>query len=170
MKKNKNTYTHYISKANKKKQPMACDKLPHTVEEIQEYVRKQAEIEDTARQEALTELINKFEHAKILKQQLRTQYHECTHMSDDRKFVINNFLYAEFRKDHAVVEKLRSCVSGIHAQKKTRYVGVTKKMWKLLLLSNNKRPVHQVHLHQEVLMIVAGTLTKSVNSARWKLS
>ena len=96
---------------------MACNKLPHTVEQIQEYVRKQAEIGDTARQEALVELINKFEHTKELKQQLRTQYSECNHISDDRKFVINDFLYAEFRKDHAVVEKLRACVSQIHAQK-----------------------------------------------------
>ena len=59
-----------------KKTPMACNKLPHTVEEIQEYVRKQAEIDDMARQQAIVELINKFEHAKALKKQLRTQYHE----------------------------------------------------------------------------------------------
>ena len=96
---------------------MDCNTLPHTVEQIQEFLRKQAEIDDTARQEAIVEVINKFELAKALKQQLRTQYHECNHMSDDRKFVITDFLYSEFRKDHAVVEKLRSCVSQIHAQK-----------------------------------------------------
>ena len=31
--------------------------------------------------------------------------------------MINDFLYAEFRKDHAVVEKLMGCVNQIHAQK-----------------------------------------------------
>jgi hypothetical protein len=31
--------------------------------------------------------------------------------------VIDQFLYDEFRKDHAVVEALRGCVSQIHAQK-----------------------------------------------------
>ena len=31
--------------------------------------------------------------------------------------MIDQFLYDEFRKDHAVVEKLRGCVSQIHAQK-----------------------------------------------------
>jgi hypothetical protein len=47
---------------------------------------------------------------------MRTQYTECGHISDDRKFVIDQFLYDEFRKDHAVVETLHGCVSQIHAK------------------------------------------------------
>jgi hypothetical protein len=109
-----------LFKKKKKKKKLACNKLSHTVEQLQEYVRKQAEIDDTARQEAIVEVINKFELANALKQQLRTQYSECNHISDDRKFVINQFLYDEFCKEYAVVEKLRGCVSQIHAQKSNK--------------------------------------------------
>ena len=96
---------------------MACNKLPHTVEDFQKWVKNQAEKDDTARQEAISEVISRFELAKALKQRMRTRYSDCDHISDDRKYVIDQFLYDEFRKDHAVVEALRGCVSQIHAQK-----------------------------------------------------
>ena len=95
---------------------MAC-KLSHTVEQVQNYVQKQVEIDDKERQDAIIEVIKKFELEKLRKQRLRTRYTECDHISDDIKFVIGQFFYYEFRKYHAVVETLHGCVSQIHAQK-----------------------------------------------------
>ena len=39
---------------------MAC-KLSHTVEQVQNYVKKQVEIDDKERQDAIIEVIKKFE-------------------------------------------------------------------------------------------------------------
>ena len=49
---------------------MAC-KLPHTVEQLQKYVKKQTEKDDKERQYAIFEVIKKFELAKALKKRLR---------------------------------------------------------------------------------------------------
>ena len=83
---------------------MAC-KLPHTVEQIQRYVQKQTEKGDTDRQQAIVEVIKQFELAKALKQKLRTMYQECNDLSEDRKAVIDQFWYDEYRKDAAVADK-----------------------------------------------------------------
>ena len=94
---------------------MAC-KLPHTAKEIQNFVKIQAEKEDTERQMAIVEVIKKFELAKLRKRCLRERYAECNDISDDRKYVINQFWYDEYRKDAAVVETLWSCVNQIQNQ------------------------------------------------------
>jgi hypothetical protein len=60
---------------------MAYNKLPHTVEQFQKWVKNQAEKDDTAHQEAILEVINKFELAKALKQRMRTRYTESDHIS-----------------------------------------------------------------------------------------
>ena len=98
---------------------MAC-KLPHTVEEVQNYVKKQVEVDDDERQNAIVEVIKKFELAKLRKQRLRTRYTDCQDISDDRKLVIDQFLYNAFRKDHEVVETLWSCVQNIQNEKSNK--------------------------------------------------
>ena len=59
---------------------MAC-RLPHTVEQMQKYSKKQCDKDDTARQQALVEVIKQFELAKALKQQLIQRYAECKDIS-----------------------------------------------------------------------------------------
>jgi hypothetical protein len=49
---------------------MAC-RLPHTFEQMQMYVQKQRDKDDTAQQHAFVEVIKQFELAKALKQRLR---------------------------------------------------------------------------------------------------
>nr|GEZ82016.1 hypothetical protein [Tanacetum cinerariifolium] len=58
--------------------------LPHTVKEIKEYVQKQCEIDDAARQQAIivvSKLFNKEYHAK---QALKEQYTECKDIPQER--------------------------------------------------------------------------------------
>ena len=98
---------------------MAC-KLPHTVEEVQNYVKKQVEVDDKERQDAIIEVIKRFELAKLRKERLRTRYQECTDISVDRKAVIDEFLYKEFRKDADVVETLWGCVQAIENEKSSK--------------------------------------------------
>ena len=94
---------------------MAC-KLPHTVKQIQNFVKIQAEKEDNERQEAIVEVIKKFELVKLRKRRLRERYVECNDISEDRKYVIDQFWYDEYRKDAAIVETLWSCVNQIQNQ------------------------------------------------------
>ena len=61
-------------------------------------------------------MIKKFELAKALKRRLRERYVECKDISEERKAVIDQFLYDEYRKDAAVTETLWSCVNQIQAQ------------------------------------------------------
>lgn len=91
---------------------MAC-KLSHTVKQLQTYIQKQADKDDKERQEAIVEVIKKFEIAKALKRHLRERYVECKDISEERKAVIDQFLYDEYRKDTAVTETLWSCVNQI---------------------------------------------------------
>jgi hypothetical protein len=84
---------------------MAC-KLPHNVEQVENYVKKQVEIDDKERQYAIIEVIKKFELAKLRKERLRTRYIACKDISVDRKYVIDQFLYNKFRKDADIVETL----------------------------------------------------------------
>lgn len=86
---------------------MACN-LPHTVKQVQNYVKKQVDIDDKECQDAIVEVIKKFEQAKLCKQRLIKRYIECKDISVERKFVIDQFLYAEFRKDAAVVDDWNS--------------------------------------------------------------
>ena len=58
-------------------------KPPHTVEQLQKYVKKQAEKDDNERQQAIFEVIKKFEFAKALKRRLRELYVECNDISDE---------------------------------------------------------------------------------------
>ena len=67
---------------------MAC-KLPHTVEELQTYIKKQTEKGDTVRQNAIIEVIKQFDLAKKVKNQLREQYTACQDISAERKAVID---------------------------------------------------------------------------------
>ena len=62
------------------------------------------------------EVIKKFELAKQLKRRLRERYAACTDISDDRKYVIDTFLYDEYRKEAAVIESLWVCVNQIQTQ------------------------------------------------------
>ena len=94
---------------------MAC-KLPHTVEELQTYIKKQTEKGDTVRQNAIIEVIKQFDVAKKVKNQLREQYTACQDISAERKAVIDQFLYDEYCKDSAIAESLWGCVSQIQAQ------------------------------------------------------
>ena len=98
---------------------MAC-KLPHTVEQVQNYVQKQVEIDDKERQDAIIEVIKKFELAKLRKDRLRTRYTACKDISVERKYVIDQFLYNEFRKDADVVETLWGCVQKIENEKSNK--------------------------------------------------
>ena len=98
---------------------MACN-LPHTVEQVQNYVKKQVDIDDKERQDAIVEVIKKFELAKLRKQRLRTRYTTCKDISVDRKYVIDQFLYNEFRKDADVVETLWGCVQKIENEKSNK--------------------------------------------------
>lgn len=52
---------------------MPC-RLPHTVEQMQKYVKKQCDKDNTDRQHAIVEVIKQFERAKALKQRLRQRY------------------------------------------------------------------------------------------------
>jgi hypothetical protein len=97
-----------------------ASKLPHTIEQLQKYVKNQADKDDTDRQEVIVEFIKRFELAKTLKQRLRTRYTECKDIFDDRKFVIDQFLYDEYRKNSAIVETLWGCVNQIQAQKSNK--------------------------------------------------
>ncbi|GKD93393.1 hypothetical protein Tco_1373230 [Tanacetum coccineum] len=66
---------------------MSCS-LPHTVEEIKEFVQKQCDIDDAACQEAIiavSKLFNKEYHAK---QALNEQYAECKDIPPERRDVI----------------------------------------------------------------------------------
>ncbi|GJZ99449.1 hypothetical protein Tco_0672000 [Tanacetum coccineum] len=73
---------------------MSCS-LPHTVEEIKEYVQKQCDINDVARQKAfiarqkvfiaVSKLFNKEYHVK---QALNEQYAKCKDISSERRDVI----------------------------------------------------------------------------------
>lgn len=98
---------------------MAC-KLPHSVEQVQNYVKKQVEIDDKERQDAIVEVIKKFELAKLRKDRLRTRYEACKDISVERKYVIDQFLYNEFRKDADVVETLWGCVQQIKNEKSNK--------------------------------------------------
>lgn len=89
---------------------MAC-RLPHTVEQMQKYIKKQVEKDDAARQQALVEVIKQFELAKALKQRLRQWYTYCKDISEERKVVIDQVLYDEYRQDDAVSETLWGCVN-----------------------------------------------------------
>ena len=100
------TYLHTI---------MAC-KLPHTVEELQRFIKNETENRDVDRQNAIVEVIKKLEAAKQQKERLRERYGECTDISDDRKYVIDTFLYDEYRKEAAVIESLWVCVNQIQAE------------------------------------------------------
>ncbi|GKE96989.1 hypothetical protein Tco_1581844, partial [Tanacetum coccineum] len=74
----------------------------HTVEEIKEYVQKQCDIDDAARQEAIitvSKLFNKEYHAK---QALNEQYAECKDIPPERRDVIQKILEDESMKDLAV--------------------------------------------------------------------
>lgn len=68
------------------------------------------------RQNAIVNVILKFEVAKQLKQRFRERYVECTDISDDRKYVIDTFLHDEYRKDVAVIKSLWVCVHLIENQ------------------------------------------------------
>lgn len=61
-------------------------------------------------------MIKKFEVAKTLKRRLRERYVKCKDISEERKAVIDQFLYDEYRKYVAVTETLWSCVNQIQAQ------------------------------------------------------
>nr|GEW87880.1 nucleotide-binding alpha-beta plait domain-containing protein [Tanacetum cinerariifolium] len=85
---------------------MSCS-LSHTVEEIKEFVRKQCDIDDAARQEAIiavSKLFNKEYHAK---QALKEQYTECKDIPPEKRVVIQNFLKDESMKDLVVEHKFQ---------------------------------------------------------------
>lgn len=94
---------------------MAC-KLPHTVEELQRFIKNETENRDVDRQNAIVEVIKKLEVAKQQKERLRERYGECTDISADRKYVIDKFLYDEYRKEAVVIESLWVCVNQIQAE------------------------------------------------------
>ena len=94
---------------------MPC-RLPHTAKQFQWYVKEEAKNSDTDRQKAIVDVILKFERAKRLKRELREHYVECTDISDDRKYVIDTFLYDEYRRDAAVIESLWACVKQVEDQ------------------------------------------------------
>ena len=76
---------------------MACN-LPHTVEQLQMYVKNQTDKDDTERQEAIVEVIKKFELAKACKQRLRTRYRRCKYISEDKKAASISFRTINFAK------------------------------------------------------------------------
>ena len=94
---------------------MTCN-LPHTVEQLQQFIKKETENGDAERQNAIVEVIKTFEVAKQAKLRLREYYAACKHISDDRKYVIDMFLCDEYCKDAAVVDSLWVCVNQIQAQ------------------------------------------------------
>ena len=94
---------------------MAC-KLPHTVEELQTYIKKQTEKGNTDHQKAIIEVIKQFEVTEKLKNRLREQYAAFEDISAERKSVIDQFLYDEYCKDGAIADLLWGCVSQIQSQ------------------------------------------------------
>nr|GEX09572.1 hypothetical protein [Tanacetum cinerariifolium] len=91
---------------------MSCS-LPHTVEEIKEFVRKQCDIDDAALHEAIiavSKLFNKEYHAK---QAFKEQYAECKDIPPERRDVIQKDLEDESMKDLMVEHKLCIAVQKI---------------------------------------------------------
>lgn len=81
---------------------MAC-RLPHSVEEMQAYSKKQCDHHDVVRQKAIVEVIKLFELAKAKKQRLRQRYAKCKDISPA---VIDMFFSDEGGKDDAISETL----------------------------------------------------------------
>jgi hypothetical protein len=124
---------------------MAC-KLPHTVEELQTYIKKQTEKGDMDRQNAIVEVIKQFELAKKLKNRLRERYATCEDISAERKAVIDQFLYDEYCKDAAIADCCGVVFLKYSPKSLTRSVRVMWKMWQPVML------VHPLHLlHRELL-------------------
>ena len=94
---------------------MPC-RLPHTAKQFYWYIKEEAQNSDMDRQKAIVDVILRFERAKRLKRELRERYVECADISDDRKYVINTFLYDEYHKDAAVIESLWACVKQVEDQ------------------------------------------------------
>ena len=105
-------HTHTHTKENIS---MAC-KMPHTAKEFQLFVKAEAEGSERDRKNDIVKVILKFEEAKQKKLRLRERYAGCTDISEDRKRVIDTFLYDEYRKDDAVIESLWVCVHQIEDQ------------------------------------------------------
>ncbi|GJT13501.1 hypothetical protein Tco_0860543 [Tanacetum coccineum] len=84
---------------------MTCS-LPHTVEEIKEYVQKQCDIDDAARQQAIIAVTKLFNEAYHAKQALKEQYVECKDIPQERRVVIEKILYDESMKDLEVEHKI----------------------------------------------------------------
>ena len=91
---------------------MAC-RLPHTAEQIQQYIKAETENSDVDRKNAILRVILELEVVKQSKQRLRERYAKCTDISDDRKRVIDTFLHDGYRKDAAIIESLWVCVHQI---------------------------------------------------------
>ncbi|GJX76847.1 hypothetical protein Tco_1087929 [Tanacetum coccineum] len=66
--------------------------LPHTVEEIQAYVKKQCDEDDATCQEAIISIITLSEQAMAAKEDLMKQYVECKDVSPERRALIEKFL------------------------------------------------------------------------------
>ena len=94
---------------------MSCN-LQHTVEQLQQFIKKETEKGDAERQNAIVEVINMFEVEKQAKLRLREHYAACKHISDGRKYVIDMFLYEKYCKDTALVDSLWVCVNQIQSQ------------------------------------------------------
>nr|GEV83774.1 hypothetical protein [Tanacetum cinerariifolium] len=76
---------------------MSCS-LPHTVEKSKS-VQKQCEIDDAARQQSIITVSKRFNESYHAKQALKEQYAECKDILQERRVVIEIFLYEESMKD-----------------------------------------------------------------------
>ncbi|GJY40337.1 hypothetical protein Tco_0427607 [Tanacetum coccineum] len=84
---------------------MSCS-LPHTVEEIKDFVQNQCDIDDVAGMDAIiavSKLFNKEYHAK---QALKEQYVECKDIPPERRVIIQEILEDKSMKDLMVEHKL----------------------------------------------------------------
>nr|GEY85088.1 retrovirus-related Pol polyprotein from transposon TNT 1-94 [Tanacetum cinerariifolium] len=84
---------------------MTCS-LPHTVEEIQAYVKKQCDKDNVIRQEDIIDVTRLFEHARATKEDLRKYYVECKDIPQERRALIDKFLEDEARKDYEIHSKM----------------------------------------------------------------
>nr|GEX11404.1 RNA-directed DNA polymerase, eukaryota [Tanacetum cinerariifolium] len=82
---------------------MSCS-LPHTVEEIKEYVQKQCDIDDAARQKAMNAVSKLFNKEYHVKQALKEQNAACKDIPPERRDVLHD----ESMKDLEVLNKLEA--------------------------------------------------------------
>nr|GEV81661.1 retrovirus-related Pol polyprotein from transposon TNT 1-94 [Tanacetum cinerariifolium] len=78
------------SKLDEDKEGKAVD--PSHYREIQAYVKKKCDEDDTTHQEAIMNVITLFEQAMTVKEDLRKQYAECKNVLPERRALIEKFL------------------------------------------------------------------------------